>query len=154
MSRVETAELAAIFGVQRKTILIWLKEGMPVISGGVAGSRAHLFDTEETLRWKINREMIRVTGDGDHVDKDEAQRRKTLAEAQRQEILLAKERGEVVELAEMQKELTDQMIELRASMRRIPERCVLQLVGESDETAIKKVILTEVDEALVRSIGD
>jgi phage terminase Nu1 subunit (DNA packaging protein) len=154
MSRVETAELAAIFGVQRKTILIWLKEGMPVISRGVAGSRAHLFDTEETLRWKINREMIRVTGDGDHVDKDEAQRRKTLAEAQRQEILLAKERGEVVELAEMQKELTDQMIELRASMRRIPERCVLQLVGESDETAIKKVILTEVDEALVRSIGD
>jgi len=154
MARVETAELASIFGVQRKTILIWIKEGMPVLSRGQAGSRAHLFDTEEVLRWKINREMIRVTGDGDHIDKEEAMRRKILAEAQQQEIKLAKERGEVVDLAEMQKELAAQMIELRASMRRVPERCVLRLVGESDESVIKKVLLSEIDDALVRSIGE
>lgn len=154
MARVETAELASIFGVQRKTILIWIKEGMPVLSRGQAGHRSHVFDTEEVLRWKINREMIRVTGDGDHIDKEEAMRRKILAEAQQAEIKLAKERGEVVELAELQRELSSQMIELRAAMRRVPERCVLRLVGESDESVIKKIILGEVDDALVRSIGE
>ena len=155
-SIVTTNELASFLDVHQNTIRQWISDGLPVHYKAKRGEKGgHKFSVKKVVEWMKEKAVHAAIGeDAELISSDEAKRRKLIADAQLQEIELAKKRGEVVELAEMQKELAAQMIELRASMRRVPERCVLRLVGESDESVIKKVLLSEIDDALVRSIGE
>lgn len=150
---VDSNELGRIFGVNTQTIYKWVKEGCPGAKldeskkGGT--SSGYRFETKEVARWREKRVLASVTAkSGDTLTKEEAQRRKLSAEAAMAELELAQKTGEVADLKEIERKLSDQFAQLRSSMRKIPERCVLRLVGETDERRVKAIILEEIDGAL------
>lgn len=146
---VTTTELARIVGVTRVTIGTWISEGCPIAERGSVGKKGHKFDTREVIEWRIKRERENAnTNFGEQMSKDEASRRKTQAQAELAEVEVALKKGKVVELDEIEKKLSDEMAHLRAKMRKIPERVVMQVLGETDERKIKNTILNEIDEAL------
>ncbi|AOK29862.1 MULTISPECIES: terminase small subunit [Burkholderia] len=78
----------------------------------------------------------------------EAKLRKLDADATRAELALAKERGEVAPIEQMERAWTNQCQLIQANMRRIPQRAVVQLIGETEERRFKEVLLAEIDSAL------
>jgi len=146
---VTTSELGKIMGVTHQTIYQWRKQGCPSEKRGEGTNSGHVFDTREVIKWRDKRTLRQAAEkDEDALTKEEAQRRKLSAEAAMQELELARKRGDVVELREIELKLSDEFAQLRSSLRKIPERCVLRLVGETDERRVKKIILEEVDSAL------
>jgi terminase small subunit / prophage DNA-packing protein len=156
MSVVNATQLASMFGVHRSTISQWQADGMPVLKRSSKGGKGggNQFDTADVLDWYKKRAIKSATGsDDDQLPIEEVRRRKIAAEAELQELELAKKKGEVIELSEVKRDLIDKMVNLRSAMRKVPERCVLRVVGEEDETKVKEIILSEVDDALERTIG-
>lgn len=150
---VGALEASKIMGVSRKTIYDWLDEGCPREEAFKLGKKVYQFDIGAMLKWHIDRERQKHLGDKEQISKEEAQRRKLMAEAELAELEVAKKKSLVVELGEVEDRLKDKFAELRSVMRKIPERCVLRIVGETDESVITSVILEEVDHAL-KGIAD
>lgn len=141
-------ELANMFGIRRGSVYQWMGEGMPVHKRG-SGGVAHEFETEDVIRWHEQRAIKNAVGeDSSHVDINEAKRRKLLAEAGIAEINLNKEKGKVVLLEDIERELSHQFALLRSRLRKVPERCVLRVIGQKDQTEIKNIILDEIDQCL------
>lgn len=141
-------EIAKLLGKSQETIRLWIKEGCPVAENAVQGKKGYRLDSREVVEWCTKRAVASATSFGDAMTKEEAQRRKLAAEAELAELEIAKRKGEVVDLKQMQHELSGKFTELRSAIRRIPERCALRLVGEMDEVVIKTTILDEIDMAL------
>lgn len=145
---VDSVQLADIHGVNRTQIYNWIKEGCPVHEQGKRGKSTHKFDTAAVAKWHIKRAKNAVTMNADNLTYEEARTRKIAAEAELSELELAKKKALVADLEEVERELADKFAEMRSSLRKIPERCVLRLIGEMDESRIKEIILEEVDSAL------
>ena len=79
--------------------------------------------------------------------------RKLRAEADIAEIEAAKRRGDVADLAAVKRTCEQVFAEVRANMRNIPSRVTPQIIGDSDETRIKEIILSEIDQALTALSG-
>jgi phage terminase Nu1 subunit (DNA packaging protein) len=145
---VSVPEAGKIFGVSRNQILNWIKDGCPVVEKGERGKQGYVLDTREMTQWREKRAVNNATASMDSMTKEEAQRRKISAEAELAELEIAKKRGDVVLLTEMQSALENEYAEVRSTLRKIPERCVLRVIGMTDEGDIKAIILEEVDNAL------
>lgn len=150
---LSSIELAKHYKVQRSTIYTWIKEGCPIAEQGAQGKSAHMFDSLDVAKWREKRAVQNIIGNAEVLSKEEAQRRKLQAEASLTELELARKRGEVADLTEMQAELSHKFAEVRSAMRKIPERTVLRVVGETDEAKIKAILLQEIDSAL-QAIAD
>lgn len=74
--------------------------------------------------------------------------RKTRADADLAELDLAKARAEVAPLCEITRVWERYTSQVRARMMQIPQRAVVQLVGERDEVRIKSVLMGEIKLAL------
>lgn len=74
--------------------------------------------------------------------------RKTRADADLGELELAKARTEVAPLSEIGRAWERYTAQIRARMMQIPQRAVVQLVGERDEARIKAVLTNEIRLAL------
>jgi phage terminase Nu1 subunit (DNA packaging protein) len=74
--------------------------------------------------------------------------RKTRAEADRAELELAKARGEVALIADFVEVQEVVYSTLRANIMNVPQRVVVRLLGETNETAFKRVMRDELTEAL------
>lgn len=150
MKVVTTEELAELYDVKPPQIHAWIKEGCPIKVRGAAGRGAHQFDTKAVATWREKRAVRIATKSSDdvQVSKEEAQRRKVSAEAGLAELELAKKKGLVVDLDELERDLSGRFAEIRASLRKIPERVVLRLVGVTDEAVIKDIVLGEIDSVL------
>lgn len=139
-------EVAAFFGVTPPTVDGWVRAGCPVKKGqrGVA-SEFNSADVAAFLREKARQE-----GSGTSLaDETELKRRKLAAEAERAELELAKEKGEVAPVREMERAQAAAMAAIRANMRNVPGRAVLQLLGCTDELEFKNKLMDEIDLALV-----
>ena len=141
-------EIAKFMGVNMTTVYQWIRDGCPVHEKGTRGKNSHKLDTREVTEWRLQKEREGGEARGGLLSKQEAQRRKLNAEAEKAELEVAKQKGLVVDLNELQTELENKFAEFRAVVRKIPERCVLRLVGEMDERKIKTIILEEIDAAL------
>ncbi len=139
-------EVAAFFGVTPPTVDGWVRAGCPVKKGqrGVA-SEFNSADVATFLREKARQE-----GSGTSLaDETELKRRKLAAEAERAELELAKEKGEVAPVREFERAQAAAMAAIRANMRNVPGRAVLQLLGCTDELEFKNKLMDEIDLALV-----
>jgi len=141
-------EIAKMNGVTNSTVYNWIKQGCPVAKRGAVGKGGHMLDSREVIEWRLQQERDKQTDFGENMSKEEAQRRKLQAQAELAEIEVAKEKGQVVELEELESELADKFAHLRSRLRRIPERCVMRVIGETDERAIKDILLEEIDDVL------
>lgn len=143
---VNRSGLAEVFGVALPTVDRWRKDGCPVVTVG-GRTREWEFDTAAVANWLRERDVIAATGDK-VTDKDELQRRKLSAETEKAELELAKVKGEVAPLDQVERAVAKAFAEVRAGMRNLPQRTVSMLIGETDERRFKTVMMGEIDEVL------
>lgn len=86
--------------------------------------------------------------EGSSTELQRAKLRKLNADAERSELQLAKDRGEVAPIAEFEKVWTHAFSVIRTNMRNIPQRVVIRIVGETQEKLIKAALWEEIDAAL------
>lgn len=146
---VSQSGCAEIFGVHRNTIAAWVKQGCPFVQrGNKSQGKDWVFDTAEVAQWRADKAVRDSVGDTNESSEDELRRRKLAAETTIAEIDAAKKRGEVALLEEIERIWRDSLLELKARIRLLPSRVAGRLVGLSDETEIKSVLLDEVDQSL------
>ena len=63
-------------------------------------------------------------------------------------VTLAKAKGEVAPLDQVERAVALAFAEVRAGMRNLPQRTVSMLIGETDERRFKSVMMAEIDEVL------
>ncbi|ATG35911.1 putative terminase small subunit [Phaeobacter piscinae] len=145
---VNRTELAEINGVSLPTVESWVRRGCPVVQRGGRG-RAWQFNTAEVRNWRED-DIRAEASNATHANKDELLLRKLRAETEQVELDLAKAREQVVPVDQFERAMTKAFGEVRAGLRNaLPGRVARRLLGESDETKMKEVMLDEVDQILL-----
>jgi phage terminase Nu1 subunit (DNA packaging protein) len=144
---VNRSDLAEINGVSMPTIDDWVRRGCPVVQRGGRG-RAWQFNTADVRNWRED-DIRSETSHTSNANKEELLLRKLAAETEQAELDLAKAKDEVVPVEQLERALVKAFGEVRAGMRNVvPGRAVSRLLGETDETTFKAVLLEEIDHAL------
>ena len=102
------------------------------------------FDNSEVTTWRIDRKVAEATGT-ERADEEELRRRKLAAETELAELELAKARGDVVGVAQIERNLSVLFAEVRTNLRNVPDRVVSSLIGMTDEREFKSGLLREID---------
>ncbi|MFW1888089.1 terminase small subunit [Acinetobacter johnsonii] len=142
--------LADIFGVSLPTIDNWVRQGCPYISKGGRGQEWK-FNTASVSTWLRDRDVEEATG-GIPDDFETLKCRKMLADAQLAELELAQKKGEVAHIEEFERMWSLAMGQLRQNILGVPQRAVLQLIGETDERKFKTKLRAEIVLALDQSV--
>lgn len=145
--RLNRADLAAHMGVSTVTIDTWRKEGMPVVTRGSRGIE-WAFDLVAVIKWWGDKKVQQAVGDTP-TDIVEIEKRTASAKMQKAELELAKARGEVAPIREFERAQAKAFAQVRANVMNVPQRVVIQLLGETNETTFKDVLRKELTQALV-----
>ncbi len=140
---VSRASLANLQGVSPPTVDAWVRQGCPVVARGGRG-KEWKFDNSEVTSWRIDRKVAEATG-AERADEEELRRRKLAAETELAELELAKARGDVVGVAQIERNLSSLFAEIRTNVRNIPDRVVSSLIGMTSEREFKEILLREID---------
>lgn len=144
LNRAQTADF---FGVALTTIDDWVRRDCPVVSRGGRG-RAWKFNTAEVHHWRLEDAQAAASG-VQNVSADELKRRKLEAETEMAELELAKAKDLVAPIEQIERALAKAFGEVRANLRNaLPGRCARRLIGVTKQSAIKAVLLDEIDQAL------
>jgi phage terminase Nu1 subunit (DNA packaging protein) len=143
---VNRTELAETFGCGLNTVDAWLRAGCPVIQRGARGVQAQ-FNTADVSKWRDEQTRKAATG-ASTADETELKRRKLQAETSKAELELAKARFDVAPIRDFERAQTKMCAEIRANVMNVPQRVVVQLLGETDETKFKQVLRAELALAL------
>jgi len=149
---VGQADICRIVGISSTTCAAWMKSGAPFIEKGAKG-RQWKVNTRELSDWLRAREVELVGAGNSDSDERELKRRKLAAETAKVELELARVRGEVVPLKQLERALANTFAEVKTNLRSVPSRVATAILGEESETRIKAVILKEIDQAL-ETLGD
>lgn len=145
--QLNRTELATHMGVSLPTIDAWQKEGMPVVQRGGRGVQ-WVFDLVACVKWYGDRRANQAAGDTP-TDLAEIEKRTASAKMQKAELELAKARGEVAPIREFERAQAKAFAQVRANVMNVPQRVVIQLLGETNETTFKEVLRKELTLALV-----
>ncbi|QOE32734.1 terminase small subunit [Achromobacter phage Mano] len=145
---VNRTGLSDVFGVSLPTVDAWVRQGCPYVKRGTGRGQQWEFSTADVAKWLQERAAINAGGD-DQADENELKKRKLRAETLKAELELAKASGEVAPVREFERAQAAAMAAIRANMRNVPGRAVLQLLGCTDETVFKQKLMAEIDLALV-----
>ena len=147
--QVTRQALADVFGVSLPTIDAWVRKGCPFVEKGGRGQEWQ-FNTAQVSKWLRDRDVEEATG-GIPDDFETLKCRKMLADAQLAELELAERKGEVALIAEFERAQAMVFAAIRANIMNVPQRAVLQLLGETDERAFKEKLKAELVLALETS---
>lgn len=145
---INITQLAQFYGVNRTAVNQWLNEGLPYVQKGERGKKPYVFESKDVAEWHRQRNRNSVKRSQGEMTAEQARQRKLQAEAGLAELELAKKEGLVVEIEEIERHLCHDFAKFRAAALKLPERCVIRLVGETDETKIKAIIKEEMIAAL------
>lgn len=143
---VNRAGLADVFGAATPTVDTWVRRGCPFVQRGGRGKEWQ-FNTAAVSEWLRDQAREEVGGTV-FADESELKRRKLAAETSLAELELAKAKGAVAPLEEVEREVANAFATVKANMRNIPGRVVTLLIGETEERRFKTVLLAEIDQAL------
>lgn len=140
-------DAADYFGIAMTTLDDWVRRDCPVVQRGGRG-RAWQFNTADLMKWR--EADIRAESQGVRsASADELKRRKLEAETEMVELDLAKAKEMVAPIEQIERALAKAFGEVRANLRNVvPGRASRRLVGETNQTKIKAVLLEEIDQAL------
>lgn len=144
--RLNRSGLAEHMAVSLPTIDRWGKEGMPVVTRGSRGVE-WVFDLADVIRWRIERAQKDAASDAPD-DIQEIEKRAARAKMEMVELELAKAKGLVAPLDQIERNMARVFAEVRANMRNIPGVVISELIGETEERVFKRVLLKEIDQAL------
>lgn len=138
--------LADVFGVALPTVDAWVRQGCPYLKKGGRGAQWE-FDTAAVASWMKDKATKEAKGTKD-ATKEELERRKGQASTELVELELAKAKGEVADIADFERATAMLMGEIRQNVLNVPQRVVLTLLGEKDETVFKEKLKAELTLAL------
>lgn len=144
--QLNRSNLAEHLGLSLPTIDKFVKEGMPIVQRGGRGVE-WIFDLAEVIQWQIQRAVDAVTSD-EITDLDEIERRTAHAKMEMAELELATKRGQVATIRDFERAQAKAFAEIRTNVMNVPQRVVLQLLGETDETGFKAKLRAELVLAL------
>jgi terminase small subunit / prophage DNA-packing protein len=144
---VNRTGLSDVFGVALNTIDSWVRQGCPVVQRGAGKGQPWQFNTADVAAWLRARAATEATGKTES-DENELRLRRLRAETAKAELELAAARGEVAPIAEFEKAQALVFATLRANIMNVPQRVVVRLLGETNETTFKQILRTELTEAL------
>lgn len=139
--------LSDVFGVALTTVDAWVKRGCPVVVRGHGKGSEWQFNTAQISQWLQDQAVDYATG-GIPDNKEELELRKQKAETELAELKLAKEKGEVALISEFERAQSIAFSIIRSNILNIPQRAVLQLLGETDERTFKEKLRAELVLAL------
>lgn len=134
--RVTDTELAALAGISARRIRQLVEQG----------TLERVGRNQYELGPSIRALLEDAAGSGSELQRERI--RKVRADADRAELAYAIERKAVAPVDEFESVQAAVAAIIRQRMRDIPERVVLQLLGETDETTFKQKLLAEIDDAL------
>lgn len=120
---VDQAELCRLYGVTRKSHDSWIEEGCPWLPHPKrAGGK--MFDTAKVARWymewqlkKVEAKYIEVAPElNNRMDMYEAELRKKIAQALKEELSLAKEQEQVANIEDLMANFADAASNIRAAL--------------------------------------
>ena len=147
--QVTRQALADVFGVSLPTIDAWVRKGCPFVEKGGRGQEWK-FNTASVSTWLRDRDVEEATG-GIPDDLEELKLREQKAKTELTELELATKKGEVALIAEFERAQAMVFAAIRANIMNVPQRAVLQLLGETDERAFKEKLKAELVLALETS---
>jgi phage terminase Nu1 subunit (DNA packaging protein) len=140
------AEIAQAMGVSEPTIDRWLKDGCPIVQRGRRGVAA-VFDLPTVVQWRVEQAARNAAGEApDGIE--EIEKRTAAAKMLKAELELAQARGDVAPVREFERAQAKAFAEVRANVMNVPQRVVIQLLGETNETRFKEVLRGELTLAL------
>lgn len=145
---VNLAELIRSLGIQRNTLLAMVRRGCPYISKPTRkkGSQWE-FNSAEVHQWRIDQAVKEAIGDVRETDVRELRKRKLRAETIIVELDAAKQRGQLGDLDEFERQVTNASIEIRTRLRQMADR-VAPMVTGLKVAEVKRILRDEVDQAL------
>ena len=143
--KLNRSGLAEHMGVSLPTIDRWVKDGMPVVQRGARGIEWS-FDLADVISWYARRQAEAAGGATD--DLKEIEKRTARAKMEQAELALAEAKGLVAPVAEFERAQAALMAAIRQNVMNVPQRAVLQLLGETDEGTFKRKLRAELVIAL------
>jgi phage terminase Nu1 subunit (DNA packaging protein) len=119
---------------------------MPVVQRGSRGVE-WVFDLAEVIRWRVDRAAKDAAADAPD-GLEEIEKRTAAAKMLKAELELAQARGDVAPIREFERAQAKAFAEVRANVMNVPQRVVIQLLGETNETRFKEVLRGELTLAL------
>lgn len=138
--RVSRTELARLIAATPDRISRFIAEGMPVLETGSGRGRRTVLDLAVALPWILQRRTGSL---------DEARTRLATAQAEKTERENTVRRGQLVEASEVEREFADCAAAVKARLRRIPDSVADRLLSAKNPHAIKTLLLSEIDAALL-----
>ncbi|MGS4945536.1 terminase small subunit [Meridianimarinicoccus sp. RP-17] len=141
--------MADYLGIAMPTLDEWVRRGCPVRERGGRGKQWK-FNSADVIRWREQdiREERAALSANDH-SIDELKKRKLAAEAELAELDAAERRGEVIPADQVERGWMLISGEVRATLLgAFPPRLARRLIGVDGETAIKRIVIEEVELAL------
>jgi len=111
-------EAAGILGVNKTTLQTWLSQGCPAVQRADRDTgKAWKIHIGEVMDWRIERAVADAVkpycGDGDRINRDEADRRRAVAIAHMAEIDLDERLRQVASVADMTEDMADFCLAIR-----------------------------------------
>lgn len=136
-------------GVSVTTLDRWVKEGCPVVARGSRGIE-WAFELPDVIKWWGDRRAEEASADNPG-DLAEIELRTRRAEMVMAELELAKAKGEVASVREFELVQSKAMAAIRVRVMNVPQRVVMRLLGETNETTFKTRLAEELRVALETS---
>ena len=141
-------ELAEITGHQDRVLRRMINEGMPVHENkGPGAGNGYRFDTAQVIHWFVFRAEEKAKGP-EMVTQEEAKTRKLLAQAEMEEIKVARTKGELLPKNETRQLMADVVLKSRARLLVLPNKMAPMVVGIGDVAEIETRLNGQVREAL------
>ncbi|MDV2439952.1 terminase small subunit [Acinetobacter gerneri] len=139
--------LSEVFGVAKTTIDAWVKRGCPVVVRSQGKGQEWKFDTAQIANWLQDEAVGRAMGDVPD-DMEQLKLREQKAKTVMAEMELAKAMKEVALTSEFERVQSKVFSIIRTNILNVPQRAVLQLLGEKDPTKFKMTLRAELVKAL------
>ncbi|RKG33405.1 terminase small subunit [Acinetobacter guerrae] len=144
---VSRTGLSDVFGVALTTVDSWIRQDCPVVVRSRGKGQEWQFNTAQIAKWLQDKAADDATGEIPD-DINLLKLRKAKAETELAELELAEKKGQVALIAEFERAQAVVFGIIRSNMMNIPQRAVLQLLGETDARIFKEKLKAEIVLAL------
>lgn len=138
---VNKGTLANMMGVSVSAVNAYISEGMPCAVPSVGGKQS-LYDPVEANKWLDQRLS------GGDASMNELKKRKLQIDIDLAEITLSKERGELVEVEEVAKQIADAFTRVRGKLLALPTKTSGLVLGLPTQRDTQEVLDNAIREAL------
>ena len=146
MLELTKAELSKLLNVTTRTLTSWQSE-MDFPAPERRG-RENYYNATAVVEWWRNRELGRLVDSEEGLDVNEQRARLAKVQADRQLLLLARERGEAVLVEDVARVVGAQLSNVRARLLALPSKCSPLCHAADSPMEIRRVLEDAVHEAL------